>query len=75
MKAARSNDNKCCICLDLECGVNTLGVIQLFNCIFWCVIMLQSLFGTVISGVDVFVWIIVLFCVNCPMLLGGWYYF
>ena len=36
--------------------------------------MLQSLFIGAISATT-FVWVIVLFLVNAPVLLGGWYYF
>jgi len=75
MKKARSNDNKCCIFMDLECGVQVLGIIQLFNCVFWSIMMLQSLMGTLFSGAGVWVWIIVMFCVNIPVFIGGFYYF
>ena len=74
-RAISGNGDKCCLCFEIECGISTLGILQIVQAIFWLWNIFAVLLLAGVGGVGIIVWIIVMAICVFPVLIGAWYYF
>ena len=75
MKApAVINSNKCCLCLDITCGVKALGWYQVVQCAVCIYVMLSILLTGLTNILTLIIWFSIYTLAVGPIMMGGWYY-
>ena len=66
--------NRCCLCLDIHCGVKALGWLQIFMAGVSLWTMLSILIMMTLTPINAIIWFIIYIVAIGPIMLGGWYY-